>query len=77
MIALYGIAVDSMRRKNPSLYNALWLFRYRAMDRHAYETKRGIEAVMKPAIGQRMDAWWFSHVTETKDQAEYAQDMGG
>ena len=77
MIALYGIGVDAMRSRDPNLYGSLWLFRHRAMDRHAYETKRGIEAVLKPAFHQKLDASWYSHITETKDQADFAQDMGG
>ena len=77
MIALYGVEVETLRRRDPGLYRSLWLFRHRAMDRHAYETKRGIEAVLKPIVSQKMDGNWFMHITETHDQYLYARDLGG
>lgn len=70
MIGLYGLEVDGLRTKRPDLYRALWVFRFRAADRHAWRVSRGIAA----ALGKQ-DSSYYQHVTETEAQAMYAEDM--
>lgn len=70
MIALYGTEVEQLLKKSPKLYRMLWLFRFRSADRKAWQVSRGIAASLS-----KLESSYYRHVTETEDQAGFAEDI--